>query len=183
MNWTRKSILGLAVIVVVTTLAAAQAVPADVRAKFDAKVSELKALSSDPQVVSAVKGYNTNPPADCKAMTNEKWKDLTVLDPFVRSFSKNTLAEYLKTKKDEMIAEAFVSGASGAKVAFLSKPTSWTHKGKPKHEVPMTGKTWVGPVEVDESTGQQQIQVGLPVMDGGTPIGSIVVGLKLAALR
>jgi hypothetical protein len=55
--------------------------------------------------------------------------------------------------------------------------------GQPKHDVPMTGRVWYGNVEVDESTGVQQVQIGLPVLDGGRPIGSIVIGLSVAKLR
>jgi hypothetical protein len=160
-----------------------QALPPDVKAKVEAKASELKSLSTDSEIVGAVKSYNASPPPESKAMTNEKWNDLTVLDPFVRSFSKNPLGEHLKSLKDESIAEIFVSGADGGKVAFLAKTTSWNHRGKPKHDVPMTGKVWIGPVAVDESTGQQEVQIGLPVLDSGKPIGSIVVGLKIASLR
>ena len=36
-------------------------------------------------------------------------------------------------------------------------------------------------VKVDDSTGQQLIQVGLPVLDGGKPIGSIVLGCGLTS--
>jgi len=133
--------------------------------------------------VAAVKAHNAGPSAEVKAMNNDKWKTLSLLDPFVRSFSRNPLGEHLKTKKDAIITEAFVSGADGCKVAFLAKTTSWSHKGKDKHEVPMTGRMWYGPVEVDESTGQQQVQVGLPVLDGGKPIGSIVAGLSMAKLK
>jgi hypothetical protein len=75
-----------------------------------------------------------------------------------------------------------VSGADGSKVAFLTKPSSWSHAGKPKHDKPMTGKTWQGDVEVDASTGARQIQVSVPVLDGGKPIGSIVVGFSIAKL-
>jgi hypothetical protein len=46
----------------------------------------------------------------------------------------------------------------------------------------MTGKNWQGPVEVDESSGQQQLQVSVPVLDGGKPIGSLVVGLSVTKL-
>ena len=41
----------------------------------------------------------------------------------------------------------------------------------PKHEVPMSGKTWIGTVKLDDSTGLQMIQVALPVLDGVKPIG------------
>ena len=47
----------------------------------------------------------------------------------------------------------------------------------------MAGKTWQGPIEVDESTGLQQIQVAVPVLDSGKPIGSLVIGLSLAKLN
>ncbi|MCW5982344.1 MAG: hypothetical protein KIT09_29935 [Bryobacteraceae bacterium] len=163
--------------------AQAQGLSSDVLVKVDAKAKQLAAWGSDPVIVAAVKAHNVGPSAEAAAMTNDKWKTLTLLDPFVRSFAKNAAAEQLKAKKDDMVTECFVSGADGTKVAFLSKTTSWSHKGKDKHDAPMSGKTWVGPVEVDESTGQQQVQVGVPVLDGGKPIGSIVVGLGLSKLK
>ena len=46
----------------------------------------------------------------------------------------------------------------------------------------MTGKTWQGPVEVDESSGVQQVQVAVPVLDGGKPIGTLVVGISISKL-
>ena len=155
----------------------------EVKTKLDARTKALQAWSTDSTIVAAVKAYNASPSAEAKAMTNERWKSLSVLDPFVRSFSKNALAVYLKSKQDEVISECFVSGADGTKVAFLSKTTNWSHADKDKHKVPMAGKVWTGPVEVDESTGLQQVQIGLPVLDGGKPIGSIVVGLSIAKLK
>lgn len=155
----------------------------DLQAKIDAKIKDLSWMSTDPKVVAAVKEHNANPPAEAKAMTQDKWKGLSLLDPFVRSLSKNSLAEYLKTKKDESWSELFVSGADGTKVALFSKTSGWSHKGKDKHDVPMKGQSWIGPVEVDQSAGVEQVQVGLPVLDGGKPIGSIVVGLSTVKLK
>ena len=40
-----------------------------------------------------------------------------------------------------------------------------------------------GEVEVDESTGLQQVQIAVPVLDGGKPIGSLVVGLSLTKMK
>ena len=89
----------------------------------------------------------------------------------------------LKTKRDDQIAECFVSGADGAKVAFLAKTTSWSHADKDKHRIPMSGKSYLGPVAMDESTGMQEVQVGVPVLDAGKPIGSIVFGLSIGKLK
>jgi hypothetical protein len=153
------------------------------RLKVEAKLKEMTHWGTDPKVVEAVKAYNAAPSADAKAMTNEKWKTLGALDPFVLSYTNNPLAVHLKAKRDESIAEEFVSGADGNKVAFLAKPTYWCHKDKDKHRVPMTGKTWVGSAEIDESSGQLQIQVAFPVLDGTKPIGSVVVGLAVTKLK
>jgi hypothetical protein len=152
------------------------------QARVDAKVKEIQSWAADRAVVEAVKAYNSAKSADAAAMDQPKWSAATVLDPFVRGLTKNAAAEFLKTHKGDVVSEAFVSGADGGKVAFLAKPTSWNHKGKPKHDAPMSGKTWRGEVEVDQSSGLQQIQVAVPVLDGTQPIGSLVVGLSVIKL-
>jgi len=158
----------------------AEALSPDLQPKLDAKVAALKVWSTQPAIVAAVKARNAS--KDGAAYTNESWKALTVLDPAVRAFQQNAVATWIKANKDAAVSEAFVSGADGSKVAFLTKPSSWNHAGKPKHDKPMTGKTWQGDVEVDASTGARQIQVSVPVFDGGKPIGSIVVGFSIAKL-
>jgi len=178
MTTAGKSALTVALAILVSTTGFAQA-PPELKAKLDTKIKLLELLSTDPHIVSAVKSYNSTPPSsDAKAMTNEKWHDLTLFDPFVRSIGKSDLSEYLKTKRDDVVAKLFVSGADGGKVGFDAKTEHWTHKGMPKHEVPMSGHVWIGTEKLDESTGLQMIQVGLPVLEGGKPIGSLVVGLR-----
>lgn len=175
----------LSLVVAASTLLCASGNAADqeiINAKLDAMVTQLKTWASDPVIVKAVKDHNASLPADCAAMTDDKWKSLSILDPFVRSFSKNEAGAFLKAKKGDIVSEAFVCDAAGLKVAFLSKTTSWCHKGSAKHDVPMTGKVWRGQVEVDDSSGLQQIQVAVPVLDGEKPIGSLVVGLSLDKL-
>ena len=153
------------------------------QAKIDAQVATITAWAADPVILQAVKAHNASVPADQAAMNQEKWKALTVLDPFVRGFTKNAAAQFLKSKKNDVVSEAFLSDAQGLKVAFIAKTTNWSHKGKAKHDVPMSGKNWQGSAEVDESTGQQQIQVSVPVLSEGKPIGSLVVGLSLTRLN
>jgi hypothetical protein len=176
-------VLAAAVALGVGTTAAAGAVDPAMQAKIDAQVKLIQAWASDPALVNAVKAQNASEPAANKGMTQEKWAALTPFDAFVLSFTGNAAAQYLKGKKDAVASEMFVSAADGTKVAFLAKPTNWTHKGKPKHDVPMTGKTWQGEIESDQSTGLQQIQVAVPVMDAGKAIGSLVVGLQVARLK
>lgn len=163
--------------------ARAESLAPEIQAKIDARIAALATWAADPIIVAAVRTQNTTPPADFAGVTQEKWRAFTVLDPFVRSFTKNAAGQFLKSKRDDVVTEAFVNDAAGQKVAFLAKTTNWSHKGKEKHEVPMTGKNWQGAVELDESSGQQQIQIAVPVLDGGKPIGSLVVGLSLNKIK
>jgi len=183
MSKTSKWIAGLiAVIALCNTVSRAQGLDAAIQVKVDAKFKEIQSWAADPVIVAAVKQQNATLPAEYASMNQDKWKSLTVLDPFVRTFTKNEAASVLKSKKTDVIAEVFLSDANGNKVAFLNKTSNWNHKGKPKHDIPMTGKTWQGVVEVDESTGLQLVQIAVPVLEGDKPIGSLVVGLGIGKL-
>jgi hypothetical protein len=185
MNLFRDKVFGgwmLATLLSVSQLAGASGLDAAQQGKVDAKVKEIQAWAASPAIVNAVKAYNSAKSPEATAMEQAKWAGLSIIDPFVRGLTKNPAAELLKAKRGEVVAEAFVSGADGGKVAFLGKPTNWSHKGKPKHDQPMSGKIWQGAVEVDESSGLQQVQVAVPVIDGGKPVGSLVVGLSIGKL-
>ena len=172
-----------AFLVLSTTGFGAPALDPVLQARINARVEAIKAWAADPTVVAGVKALNAQKPAEYTAMTQEKWADLPVLDPVVRAFTKNDVAAVLRARKTAEVTEAFISAADGRKVAFLGKPTNWSHKGMAKHEVPMTGRPWQGQVETDDSTGVQQIQIAVPVLDGGKAIGSLVVGLSVSKLR
>jgi len=176
------SVLAFAVLLCGAAALRAQSITPAVQARIDAKVKEVVTWAADPAIVDAVRAHNAPLPADQAALNQDKWRALSVLDPVVRGFTKNASGQFLKSKKDDYVTEAFVSDAAGFKVGFIAKTSNWCHKGKEKHDVPMTGKAWQGPVEVDESSGQQQLQVAVPVLDGGKPIGSLVVGLSITKL-
>jgi hypothetical protein len=176
------AVLALAALCAAAASAQAQSLTEAQKAKVDSYLAQYKAFGLDPVVVKAVRDYNAAPPPESTGMTQEKWTGLSVLSPEVRSFAKNALAEYLKTKRSDVMAELFVSCSNGTKAAFFAKTSNWSHKGKPKHDVPMSGKTWIGPPELDESSGKVTVQISFPVLDGGKPIGSIVIGLDVAKL-
>ena len=154
----------------------------DLRQKIDAKIKIYEQWSTDSIIVKAVKTLNAAPPSDHKNMTNEQWKSLPLMSSEVRNSINMTLTNYIKRNKDESVSELFISAADGSKAAFLSKPTYWNHAGKPKHDQPMVGKIWIGQMENDESTGVMAIQISVPVLDGATPIGSIVIGFDCSKL-
>lgn len=166
-----------------STLARAEALAPEKQALLDAKIAEIKTWAADPVIVKAVVAQNASLPAGFAEMTQEKWKALTLLDPFVRSFSKNEVGTALKARKTAWSSEAFVNDAKGLKVGFLSKTSNWSHGASAKHTQPMSGKVWQGVVELDESTGLQQIQVSVPVLAEGQAVGSLVVGVSVSKLE
>ncbi len=172
----------LAILATGTLSAQTTALTAEQKTKVEAALAQFKVLGTDPVVVKAVKDFNAAPPPEATGMTQAKWDGLSVLSPEVRAFAKNALAEYLKTKRTDQIAELFVSGANGTKAAFFAKTTSWNHTGKPKHDLPMSGKTWIDAPALDQSSGKVTVQISFPVLDGSKPIGSIVVGLEVSKL-
>ena len=151
--------------------------------KVDALVQTAAKWAADPVVVNAVKARNAAAPANLADMNQAKWSALSVLDPILRELSRNDAAKALRAVKQEAVTEMFLNAADGTKVALLAKTTSWSHKGSGKHDVPMKGESWKGSVEIDDSTGMEQMQVAVPVLDGGKPVGSLVIGIGLANLR
>jgi hypothetical protein len=147
------------------------------------EIEVAKSWASDAKIIEAVKAVNATPVADLKDMNQDKWKALPILDSKIKALAKHAVSEYLKGKKSEAVSEMFLNAADGTKVAFFAKTSSWSHKGKPKHDEPMSGKVWQGNVETDDSTGTQQIQIAVPVMDGGKSIGSLVVGYAVSKLK
>jgi hypothetical protein len=176
------TLLALGLAGIASQTSGADALDAALQARIDAQLKVVQAWAAEPVIVNAVKAQNTSLPPDLAAMTQDKWKDLSKMDRFVRSFDKNEAGAFLKGKKTDVIIRAFLSDAAGLKVAFTAKTLSWSHKGDPKHETPMTGKTWQGPLEQDKASGLEQVQVSVPVLDGDKPIGSLVVGLSVSKL-
>jgi hypothetical protein len=182
MRETRRFPFFVAICLLVAGLAFAEELTPKQKTEVEAKVKQLAAWSTDVRIVGFVRDFNANPPAETRGMTQEKWAGLNMLSPEIKAILKNELTTHLRALKSEDISEIFVSGIDGTKAAFLAKTTNWSHRGKPKHDVPLSGKPWIGKPEIDNSTGISQVQIGLPVLDGGKPIGSIVVGLNLASL-
>jgi hypothetical protein len=160
---------------------AAELSPAQ-KTKVEALLDSMSAMGHDAKVVAAVKAQNAKIPEILASVTNEKWKALKSESPEVQAVSRNELTQYLRGKVHHTVIELFISDAEGRKVALFTKTTSFTHKGKAKHDQPMLGKKWIGDLELDESTQQMQVQGSFPVLDKGKPIGSVVLGFWVPKL-
>lgn len=160
-----------------------QAQAMDLEKALAPTIAQAKKWVADAKIIAAVKEGNANNATKYKDINQDKWKAASIMDASVKDFTKNDAATFLKTSKSPEVTEAFLNAKDGTKVAFLSKTSGWSHAGKPKHDVPMAGKVWIGKVEVDDTTGFQQVQFGVPVKDGGKVIGSLVIGVDAGKLK
>lgn len=156
-----------------------------VQAELDRQKAAIAAWAADPTVVAAVRAQNRKGPM--AGVDNARWKTMRRSDPAVRQFQTSEVGQFLRNRQRESggaITEVFLNAAKGEKVAFGEKTSSYIHAGSAKHDVPFgTGKPWQGQPEFDESTQTYAVQVSVPVLDGGRPIGSLVAGVNVSHLR
>jgi hypothetical protein len=183
----KKIILNVALVLVLlglasTCYAAMEITPAVQKVLDEWKTTTAK-WAADPAIVKAVEEQNAKGPI--AGMDNEKWKAVRRSDPVVNGFMTCAAGKFLAEKEagsKGAVAEAFVSGAQGEKVAFLAKTSKYIHKGTPKFDGPFGGTTWQGQPEFDESSQTYAVQVSVPVLKDGKPIGVLVTGINLTAL-
>jgi hypothetical protein len=180
-----KWIGGAAIVGLMGTLAwAGFEVTPEIQKEIDRHVEVVKKWAANPILVKAVLAQNEKGPIP--GMDNMKWKTVRRSDNLIKSFQNNDAGRFLKqeaAKTVDTYSEAFLNASQGEKVAFMEKTTSYIHKGASKFDVPFNGaKKWQGPPEFDESSQTHQIQVSVPVLSGGKPVGVLVVGINLTKL-
>ncbi|MHB8907474.1 MAG: PDC sensor domain-containing protein [Syntrophales bacterium] len=157
----------------------------DVQQNVTWQVWNANGWAGSPIVVDAVLAQNKKGPI--AGMDNKKWKTVPENDAIVQGFINNEAAKFLKAetaKTDGTCVGFFLNGAQGEKVAFSDKTGGYIHKGSAKFDVPFTtGKAWQGKPELEDKI--YVIQISVPVLSEGKPIGVLVVeidGSKLEAL-
>ena len=177
-------VLWTSLLAAVTAAGSFEMTPA-VQAELDKQKTVIASWAAGPVIVNAVLEQNRKGPI--QGMDNAKWKVTRRSDPVVTGFQTNPAGQLLKAKLNESqgaVSEAFLSAAQGEKVAFVEKTTSYIHKGMAKFDVPFNaGKAWQGQAEFDESSQTYAIQVSVPVLADGKPVGALVVGVNLSYLE
>jgi hypothetical protein len=120
-------------------------------------------------------------------MDNAKWKTVPKSDAVVQEFINSETGKFFQAelaKTDGICTGAFLNAAKGEKVAFTDKTGSYIDKGSAKFDAPFTtGKVWQGKPELRGKV--YEIQIAVPVLSEGKPIGALVVeinGTKLEEL-
>jgi hypothetical protein len=159
----------------------------DIQQRITWQVWNANGWAASPALVGAVLAQNAKGPI--AGMDNAKWKTVPESDAIVQGFINNEAGKFLKeemAKTDGICTGAFLNAANGEKVAFTDKTGSYIHKGSAKFDVPFgSGKVWQGKPELDDSGKVYEIQISVPVLSDGKPIGALVVeldGTKLERL-
>lgn len=148
--------------------------------QFENALLHAREIAANPEIITKVRERNKNGlPPELFGMSQEKWVKLSVISPPVKSIKIHPVSVLLKKLIKPYVSEAFISTADGTKLAFIEKTSNWNHKSKPKHDLPMLGKEWIGKTEIDESSGVLQVQVAVPILDNQVPIGSLVIGISV----
>jgi hypothetical protein len=182
-----RRVMGLVVIAVVGLVANAVwaascfEVMEEVQTRITWQVWNADGWAANPLLVEAVLAQNKKGPIP--GMDNAKWKTVPESDAIVQGFIENDVAKFLKAEMantDGICTGAFLNAAQGEKVAFSDKKTgSYIHKGSAKFDAPFaSGKSWQGKPELDGSGKVYEIQISVPVLSEGKPIGVLVVELN-----
>ena len=166
-------ILTLAMSMVLSSPAMAK-IPADVQAKLDAHVAELVELAKNPTIIAASKAGATD-----KSMNNARWQDIAETDTAVTSITNNQASNLLEKHSTPSIAKIYLRDAEGLWVAGKTKPFIYNLSNRPNYKKAITGENFIAPkIQKDPSTGEDAVQVAVPVLDNGKVVGILHAGIK-----
>ena len=147
--------------------------------------AELVKLGRNPVVVQAVKAQNAKRVGLQKIEEIDKWwKASEKIEPFMFDLMRNRCALILMnfSVDNKFVLEAFVMDNQGALVALSLKTSDYWQGDEAKFTESFkngAGAIHYGDVEFDDSTGEIQVQISVPVMEGQRAIGAITFGISL----
>lgn len=162
--------------------------------RVQALAGEIGQWMSDPAVLDAVKAQNAKHAtlsAEEIESLDQQWRaETTAADaPLITSVMTNDLSGYLSGLKEAgagMYTEIFVMDSKGLNVGQSDVTSDYWQGDEAKFiETFPVGPdaVHVSDVEFDESSQTFQVQVSVPVVDAGAPIGAVTVGLNADALQ
>ncbi|MDM8565726.1 PDC sensor domain-containing protein [Candidatus Halobeggiatoa sp. HSG11] len=154
------------------------------------KISDIYLLAQLSLLVNAVRMQNDkNMSLEAIKQLNKEWTSTDELTPFKKSLQEGQAGKFLKRiihRKKEVYNEVFLTDNQGANVLAYPVTSDYWQGDEAKWKEAFNagkGKVYVGPVEFDESTGINAVQISVPVLDDGKTIGVLVMGLKLSYIE
>lgn len=167
-----------------------QSAVADKESDAIAKVlPTIKSWSTNSTLVSAVKEQNAkNMTLDDIKAKDQVWAKAVGVDAFMKSLMENAAAtELSKLEKSEpYFIELILMDKSGANVAMTNKTSDYWQGDEPKYQ-----ETYPkGPdalhkseAEFDDSVNGYVVQISIPIVDSGSNVGALTVGVNLDEIK
>lgn len=152
--------------------------------------STISAWVTDPVVLGAIRSQNAST-ADLTEheiiALDATWRQQTVAGgDLIDSVLSNDLSKHLKEIHMQgagRYTEIFVTDIRGLNVGQSSVTSDYWQGDEDKWQVPHeTSGIHIGEVEFDESSQAYQSQVSVPIMDDGSFVGVITVGVNIEML-
>lgn len=150
---------------------------------------KLQAWGSDPVLINAVKEQNAKGMSldDIKAR-DATWMATEGVDDFMKYLLENQAAKQLLSLEGSThyYSEVFLMDNQGANVAMTNKTSDYWQGDESKFSGSFAdgkGSVHIGKVKFDVSAQVYLVQVSVPVMDAGSAIGAITVGINLDELE
>lgn len=181
---TRSNIRAVLTVLVLCLSAAlvpvAQAeLPPAAQAKVDKYKKLLSEWAKEPVIVAAVKEAAGGD--GLVGMTNAKWEALAETDGAVTAVLTSPAGQLMtKLEADPGINKLYLRDGNGNIVAASSKPLLYSIANRPAMAAMTTSQPWAqGEVKPDPTTQVKSVQMAVPVMDKGKPIGVLHTGVTI----
>ncbi|MBU0909414.1 MAG: hypothetical protein KKA54_09285 [Proteobacteria bacterium] len=147
--------------------------------------STLAPLGTDPVIVQAVKDENAKGKTLAQIQEKDKqWQAHAGLADYMKAIMDSDCGKRIREIQASApyYAEIFVMDNQGANVAMTDKTSDYWQGDEDKFQKSFAngaGAVFVDEVKFDDSAQTYQVQVTVPVMDGGKAIGAITFGIDV----
>ncbi len=179
----------LRLIIVLSLLVSSYAMAEDLPAEIHQLVPVLQEWGKDATLIAAVKEQNAKAISlDAIKKRDAEWRKVEGLDSEMKAMMSSPAAKKLSEfeKSRPYLFELFLMDNQGANVAMTNKTSDYWQGDEAKWQQSFKGgqgAVFVDEVEFDESAQDYLVQISVPVMDGGSAIGAITIGVNLDELE
>ncbi len=178
----------LLALLLITPLAQAQLSQEELQTMLADRIEGLKFLTKNGMLLQAIREQNRAQRSldDIKAIDAE-WRAGT--SPLIEELQANKAGKFLKNiiiQQADVYSEAFLTDAQGANVATYPATSDYWQGDEEKFTAAFNdgkGQIFIGPVEYDESSDSNAVQISVPMDYNDNTIGVLVIGVKVSVLE
>jgi hypothetical protein len=185
-----KMLFMLLIVIPVSVLGGSSYSKSELRELLKVKIRSVEYLAFNPVMTDAVEQQNAESLSmETIKQRDAEWRSTDELTPLKRSLEQSKAGKFLKrhVSYNPAFNEAFLTDNQGANVAAYPATSDYWQGDEEKWTESFNGgegQLFLGPVERDESTDTDAVQISYPVIDEqGQTIGVLVVGVNLSYIK